>query len=51
MGGACGNVSKKRHVYKFVVGKPEETNHLEDLYVDVKIMLKMPVCEPISHGS
>jgi hypothetical protein len=35
-----GNLRKKRNAYGFVVGKPEGTNHLEDVYVDIKIMLK-----------
>jgi len=34
-------MGENRITCKFLVGKPEEKNHLEDLRVDVKIILKL----------
>ena len=40
MGGACSTYGERRGVYKVLVGKPEEKNHLEDPGVDGGIILK-----------
>ena len=39
-GGACGRLRGKRSAYKVLVGKPERKNHLGDLGVDMRIMLR-----------
>jgi len=40
MGGACSTYGEKRGVYRVLVGKPKENNHLEDLSVDGRIILR-----------
>jgi hypothetical protein len=44
MGGACGTNGKKERCiqgYGVLVGRPEEKNHLKDLDVDGRIILKL----------
>jgi hypothetical protein len=40
MGGTCSTYGKWTDVYRVLVGKPEEKNHLEHLGVDGKIILR-----------
>jgi hypothetical protein len=40
MGGTCSIYGGERGVYRILVGKPEEKDHLEDVGVDRKIMLR-----------
>jgi hypothetical protein len=38
--GAPGTYGEKRNVYRVLIGKPDENNHLKDLCVDGRIILK-----------
>jgi hypothetical protein len=40
MGGACSTLGKRRGVYRVLVGKPEEKDHLGDPGVDGRIILR-----------
>ena len=40
MGGACGTYRDRRDAYRVLVGRPDKTDHLEDLGVDGWIILK-----------
>jgi hypothetical protein len=40
MGGACSTYGKRRCVYRVLVEKPEEKNHLGDPGVDGRIILR-----------
>lgn len=39
--GNMARMGENRSIYNFLVGKPEEKNHLEDLLVDDKTILKL----------
>jgi hypothetical protein len=41
MAGAFGTHGSKDNVYKVLVGKSEGKNHLEDLNVDGRVILKL----------
>ena len=40
MGEACGMYGVEKYTYRVLVGKREEMNHLEDVVVDGRIILK-----------
>jgi hypothetical protein len=40
MGGQCGAYGKRRGTYRALVGKTEKRDHLEELGIDGKIILK-----------
>jgi hypothetical protein len=40
MGVACGTHGEKRHAYILKVGKPENRDHLEELRIAYRIILK-----------
>ena len=40
MGGACSAYGERKGVYRVLVGKPETKNHLGDLGVEGKIILR-----------
>jgi hypothetical protein len=41
MGSACGTYGERRGAYSVLVGKPVGKNHLEDLGVNGRIILKL----------
>jgi hypothetical protein len=45
MGRACYVYGERRGAYRILVGKPEAKNHLEDLVMDGRIILKMGLQE------
>jgi hypothetical protein len=40
MGGECDTHARDRNVYRVLVGKPNERDHLNDLGIDGRITLK-----------
>jgi hypothetical protein len=40
MGRACGMMEDRKGAYSVLVGRPNGNNHLEDLGIDLKIILK-----------
>jgi len=40
MGGICSTYGERRGAYRFLVGKPEGNNSLQDLGVDGSIIFK-----------
>jgi hypothetical protein len=40
IGGACGTYGRQKGAYRVLVGRLEGKNHLEDLGIDGRIMLK-----------
>jgi len=40
MGGACGTFGERRDAYRVLVGRTDDTDQMEDLGVDGRIILK-----------
>jgi hypothetical protein len=38
--GSVGCIRQKRNAYRVLLGKPEASNHLKDLVIDGRIILK-----------